>query len=245
MTDGTDPKHIAIIMDGNGRWARRRGAPRTDGHRAGVRATQTIVEDCARRGVEALTLFAFSSENWRRPESEVRVLMELFLRTLREEVGRLHDNGIRVRFIGDRAGLGRPLHREIERAEAKTAENTVLSVNIAANYGGRWDIAQAARRAAEEVAAGRLRAEDVTADTLGRYMSLSDLPEPDLFVRTGGEHRISNYLLWHLAYTELWFTDTLWPDFDGASLEEAIAFFRGRERRFGRTNEQLGRTLHA
>jgi undecaprenyl diphosphate synthase len=232
-------------MDGNGRWARRRFAPRTDGHRAGVRATQAIVERCARRGVEALTLFAFSSENWRRPESEVRVLMELFLRTLRDEIGRLHDNGIRVRFIGDRAGLGRSLHREIDRAESKTTGNDVLTVNIAANYGGRWDIAQAARWIATEVAAGRLRAEDVDADLLGRYVSLSDVPEPDLFIRTGGERRISNYLLWHLAYTELWFTDTLWPDFDASALDEAIDYFRGRQRRFGRTTEQIERQQHA
>ena len=245
MSDGSEPRHIAIIMDGNGRWARRRFAPRTDGHKAGVRATQAIVERCARRGVEALTLFAFSSENWRRPEAEVRVLMELFLRTLREEVGRLHDNGIRVRFIGDRAGLGRSLHREIERAEAKTADNDVLTVNIAANYGGRWDIAQAARRLAEEVAAGRLQPAEIDVDRLGQYVSLSDLPEPDLFIRTGGEHRVSNYLLWHLAYTELWFTDTLWPDFDAAALDEAIEYFRGRQRRFGRTTEQIERHQHA
>jgi undecaprenyl diphosphate synthase len=245
MTEGSEPAHIAIIMDGNGRWARRRFAPRTEGHKAGVRATQAIIEACARRGTSALTLFAFSSENWRRPESEVRILMELFLRTLREEIGRLHENGIRVRFIGDRAGLGRSLQTEIGRAEEKTAGNSHLTVNIAANYGGRQDIAQAARRVAEEVAAGRMRPEDVDAGVLGAYISLADQPEPDLFIRTGGERRISNYLLWHLAYTELWFTDTLWPDFDPAALEEAINCYRGRQRRFGRTTEQVERQRHA
>ncbi|WP_067561763.1 polyprenyl diphosphate synthase [Halofilum ochraceum] len=245
MTEGSEPDHIAIIMDGNGRWARRRFSPRTEGHKAGVRATQAIIEACARRGVTALTLFAFSSENWRRPESEVRILMELFLRTLRDEIGRLHENGIRVRFIGDRAGLGRSLQTEIGRAEEKTAANGNLTVNIAANYGGRQDIAQAARRVAEEVAAGRMRPEEVDARTLGAYVSLSDLPEPDLFIRTGGERRISNYLLWHLAYTELWFTDRLWPDFDSAALEEAIADYQGRQRRFGRTTEQVEHQRHA
>ncbi len=245
MSDGSEPRHIAIIMDGNGRWARRRFAPRTEGHKAGVRAAQAIVERCARRGVEALTLFAFSSENWRRPESEVRVLMELFLRTLRDEVGRLHANGVRVQFIGDRDGLGRSLRREIERAEVKTADNDALTLTIAVNYGGRWDIARAARRVSEEVAAGRLRPEEIDAGVLGRYVSLADMPEPDLFIRTGGEHRISNYLLWHLAYTELWFTDTLWPDFDATALDEAIDYFRGRQRRFGRTTEQAEHLPHA
>ena len=245
MTEGSEPAHIAIIMDGNGRWARRRFAPRTEGHKAGVRATQAIIETCARRGITALTLFAFSSENWRRPESEVRILIELFLRTLREEIGRLHENGIRVRFIGNRAGLGRSLQTEIGRAEEKTAGNANLTVNIAANYGGRHDIAEAARRVAEEVAAGRMRPDEVDAQSLGAYISLSDLPEPDLFIRTGGERRISNYLLWHLAYTELWFTDTLWPDFDSAALDEAISDYQGRQRRFGRTTEQVEHQRHA
>lgn len=245
MSETSGPRHIAAIMDGNGRWARRRRAPRTEGHKAGVQATQSVVEACAHHKVEALTLFAFSSENWRRPDVEVRVLMELFLRTLREQVGRLHENGVRLRFIGDRDGLGRTLHTEIDAAEAKTADNNALVVNIAANYGGRWDIAQAARRVAEAAVAGELRPEAVDAATLGRYISLADLPEPDLFIRTGGERRISNYLLWHLAYTEMWFTDTLWPDFDGVALKEAIDFYRGRQRRFGQTREQIEQWHHA
>jgi undecaprenyl diphosphate synthase len=245
MSEASVPRHIAIIMDGNGRWARGRWAARTEGHKAGVEATQAIVEACARRGVEALTLFAFSSDNWRRPETEVRVLMELFLRTLRNELGRLDDNGIRLRFIGDRAGLGSALHEEIERAEARTADNTTLEVAIAANYGGRGDIAQGARRIAEAVAAGRLAPQEVTEQTLGAQLALADLPEPDLFIRTGGERRISNYLLWQLAYTELWFTDTLWPDFDADALDRAIAGYQGRQRRYGRTTEQVDAPHHA
>jgi len=245
MTELQQPRHIAVIMDGNGRWARRRFAPRTEGHRAGVRAARTIIEACAERGIEALTLFAFSSENWQRPASEVGVLMDLFLRALRAEVGRLNDNGVCVRFIGDRSGFNRTLCEEMQRAEFATAANNVLNLNIAVGYGGRWDITQAARALAAEVETGRLGADRITTEDLAARLSLADLPEPDLFIRTGGERRISNYLLWQLAYTELWFTDVLWPDFDTASLDEAIAFFRGRQRRFGRTSEQLEQFDHA
>lgn len=245
MGAAEDPRHIAIIMDGNGRWAGQRSAPRTEGHKAGVRATRDIIEACARRGLEALTLFAFSSENWRRPESEVSVLLELFLRTLRAEVQRLGENDIRLRFIGDRSGFSDALRAEMERAEERTAGNTGMQLAVAANYGGRWDITQAARQLALDVAAGRIEPSAIDDTTLAARLSLAELPEPDLFIRTGGEHRISNYLLWQLAYTELWFTDTLWPDFDAAALDAAIADFRGRQRRYGHTGEQIERLGHA
>lgn len=245
MGPDDEPRHIAIIMDGNGRWAGRRSAPRTEGHQAGVRATRDIIEACARRGIEALTLFAFSSENWRRPESEVSVLLELFLRTLRAEIERLSDNGIRLRFIGDRSGFSDALRAEMERAEQRTADNSGMQLAVAANYGGRWDIAQAARQLALDAAAGRVDPSAIEDTMLAARLSLADVPEPDLFIRTGGEHRVSNYLLWQLAYTELWFTDTLWPDFDAAALDEAIADFRGRQRRYGHTGEQIERLGHA
>lgn len=245
MSESREPRHIAVIMDGNGRWARRRFTPRTEGHRAGVRAARGTIEACAERGIEALTLFAFSSENWKRPASEVGVLMDLFLRALRAEVGRLNENGVRLRFIGERTAFSETLQEEMLQAETATANNRTLNLNIAVGYGGRWDIAQAARALAREVEAGRLGADDVTPEAVASQLSLADLPEPDLFIRTGGEHRISNYLLWQLAYTELWFTDVLWPDFDAAALDEAIAFFRGRQRRFGRTAEQLESVDHA
>ena len=232
-------------MDGNGRWARKRSAHRTEGHKAGVRATQGVIEACGERGIEALTLFAFSSENWRRPETEVSVLMELFLRTLRSEVGSLHENNVRLRFIGDRERFGSALQREMERAEAISRDNDGLQLVIAANYGGRWDIAQAARRFAEDAVAGRVDPADIDAELFGTRLSLAGLPDPDLFIRTGGERRISNYLLWHLAYTELWFTDSLWPDFDAAALDAAIEYYRGRQRRFGRTSEQVEKRRHA
>jgi len=233
------PKHVAIVMDGNGRWARKRHRPRHAGHQAGVKATRLVVEECARRGIAALTLFAFSSENWRRPETEVGLLMELFVSTLQRETGRLHENRIRLRFIGDRAAFSDKLQQGIREAEQRTAPNTGLSLNIAANYGGRWDIACAARTIARRVEAGDLRAEDVTPQLLHSHVCLADLPEPDLFIRTGGEQRISNFLLWQLAYTELYFTECLWPDFGEAELTEALDTFAGRQRRFGRTGEQI------
>ncbi len=239
MNPGTEPRHVAIIMDGNGRWARRRSTHRTEGHKAGVRATREVIEAGARRGIEALTLFAFSSENWRRPESEVSLLLELFLRTLGSEVERLCENGIRLRFIGEREGFSRALRAEMERAEAETAANTGMELVVAANYGGRWDITQATRSLAADAAAGRIDPAAIDESAVARRLSLADLPEPDLFIRTGGERRISNYLLWQLAYTELWYTDTLWPDFGATDLDEALAFFRSRERRFGRTRDQI------
>lgn len=232
-------------MDGNGRWAGLRHAPRADGHRAGAKATREIVEACAERGIEALTLFAFSSENWRRPRTEVGMLLELFRHTLRTESRRLIDNNIRLRFIGDRRRFPRDLQREMERAETSTADASGLELSIAVNYGGRWDIAQAARSLAADVQAGLCQPDDIDEDAVGGRMMLAHLPEPDLFIRTGGERRISNYLLWQLAYTELWFSDRLWPDFDRPALDEAIAFYQGRQRRFGRTAEQVASLRHA
>ena len=233
------PAHVAIIMDGNGRWARRRGRPRAAGHQAGFRATRLIVECAARRGIGALTLFAFSSENWRRPETEVGLLMDLFLRALRSEVDKLDENGVRIRFIGERSAFDPKLRAQMAAAERRTEANDGLELAIAVNYGGRWDIVSAARAVAREVAAGSLSADDIDVDTFSRHVSLAGVSDPDLFIRTGGEQRISNYLLWHLAYTELFFTDVLWPDFDDAELARALEFYAGRQRRFGRTGEQL------
>jgi len=233
------PRHIAIIMDGNGRWAKQRHLPRTAGHHAGVGAVRRTVEYCARNGIAALTLFAFSSENWRRPQEEVSVLMGLFLSTLEKETQKLHQNNVRMRIVGDRSAFAPELQERMAAAERMTADNSGLNLSIAANYGGRWDITQAARRLAHEVAAGRLAADQVTEQQLESLLCLGDLPEPDLFIRTGGEQRISNFLLWQLAYTELYFTPVLWPDFDEQTLAEAIADYAGRQRRFGYTGDQV------
>jgi undecaprenyl diphosphate synthase len=226
-------------MDGNGRWASRRAMPRHVGHKAGVKAVRAIVEGSARRGVEALTLFAFSSENWQRPAEEIARLMELFVEAMDREVEALHGNGIRVRFIGDLATLKPELRELIARAEALTAANPNLTLYIALSYGGRWDIAQAARRLAERVQAGELEAAAVDELSLGRELALADAPEPDLFIRTGGEQRLSNFLLWNLAYTELYFCATLWPDFDDEELQRAFRHFASRQRRFGLTGDQV------
>lgn len=229
------PQHIAIIMDGNGRWAKRRLMPRVAGHRKGVEALRGVIRACAERDVSHLTVFAFSSENWRRPQEEVTLLMELFMRALENEVARLHENGIRFRVIGDLTGFSERIQTLIRDAEMLTRDNTRLAFTVAANYGGRWDIVQAMKKL---MAAG-VSADDVDEAALARQLSIADMPEPDLFIRTGGEQRISNFLLWQLAYTELYFTDALWPDFDPAALDEAIASYRIRERRFGRTSEQV------
>lgn len=239
LPQGALPRHVAIIMDGNGRWARKRMLPRHAGHREGVKAVRRIVEACKSKGVEALTLFAFSSENWRRPAKEVGLLMELFLHTLKKEVNRLDRNGVRLRFIGDRSAFGEKLRHLMAAAETQTETNTELTLCIAANYGGRWDITQAARHLAQQVAAGELAVEDLDEALIAAQLSLADLPEPDLFIRTGGEERISNFLLWQLAYTECYFTDTLWPDFDTKAFETALSSFAGRQRRFGRTGDQV------
>ena len=233
------PRHVAVIMDGNGRWASRRAMPRHVGHRAGVKAVRAVVEGCARRGVEALTLFAFSSENWGRPAEEVSRLMELFVEAMDREVEALHRNGIRVRFIGDLATLGTDLRELIARAEGLTAANPNLTLYIALSYGGRWDIAQAARRLAGRVQAGEIDLTAIDEQALGRELALADAPEPDLFIRTGGEQRLSNFLLWNLAYTELYFCGTLWPDFDDEELERAFRYFASRQRRFGLTDDQV------
>jgi undecaprenyl diphosphate synthase len=233
------PRHVAVIMDGNGRWAARRALPRHMGHRAGVRAVRATVEGCVRRGVEALTLFAFSSENWGRPVAEVERLMELFVEAMDREVDSLHSNGIRLRFIGDLAALRPNLRTRIADAEQHTADNRHMTLFVALSYGGRWDIAQAARRLAERVAQGTLAPDAIDEAMLGRELELSDAPDPDLFIRTGGERRISNFLLWQLAYTELYFCDVLWPDFDDEELDRALQHFAGRQRRFGLTAEQV------
>lgn len=223
-------------MDGNGRWAKHRFLPRVAGHRKGVEAVRSAVQGCAERGVEALTLFAFSSENWRRPAEEVSLLMQLFVSALQQEVERLHQNGIRFRVIGDLSRFDPQLLELIANAQQLTAGNQGLTLTVAANYGGRWDIMQAVNRLRAELGTG---GEPWTEARLQAHLALSDLPEPDLFIRTGGEQRVSNFLLWQLAYTELYFTDTLWPDFDAQALDLAIASYRQRERRFGRTSEQV------
>jgi len=233
------PRHIAIIMDGNGRWAKGRLMPRVAGHRAGVEAVRGMVQACSRRGVEVLTLFAFSSENWRRPREEVSLLMDLLLTALQREVRKLHENNVRLRIIGDHGKFSRKLSSRIREAEQLTLNNRGLMLVIAVNYGGRWDITQAVRKIACQVEGGQLASDEIDEELLCSHLSLADLPEPDLFIRTGGEQRISNFLLWQLAYTELYFTDILWPDFDAVALDAALGSFTRRQRRFGRTGEQV------
>jgi undecaprenyl diphosphate synthase len=230
------PRHVAIIMDGNGRWAKNRYLPRVAGHRRGVEAVRSTVRACAERGVEFLTLFAFSSENWRRPAEEVSVLRQLFRAALEQEVGKLHQNDIRLKVVGDIAPFGPDIGALAREGERLTAENKRLTLTVAANYGGRWDLMQAVNRL---TAGSPGKAGHYTEAELAPYLAMSYAPEPDLFIRTGGEQRISNFLLWQLAYTELYFTSLLWPDFDGDALDAAFAWYRERERRFGRTSEQL------
>ncbi len=233
------PAHIAIVMDGNGRWAEARGEPRTAGHRAGIEPVRATIRECARLGVGALTLFAFSSENWRRPETEVSTLMAIFMDALDREVEELHANQVQLRVIGNRQRLSVRLQQRIAEAEALTADNTGLKLQVAVSYGGRWDVLEAARRLAEQAASGALRPSEIDEERFARELQLADLPDPDLFIRTGGDHRISNFLLWNIAYAELFFTDTLWPDFGVAELAEAIEDFSQRERRFGLTGKQV------
>ena len=238
-TNGQTPRHVAIIMDGNGRWAAAHGRPRHAGHRAGVRAARAVVEGAIEAGVEVLTLFAFSSENWSRPTDEVNGLMRLFVEVLQRELDALHDNGIRLRFVGARDQLPTILQKRMADAEAKTAGNARLTLVVAVAYGGRWDVLQAMRRIAVKLEAGELQAGDIDESVVSRHLSLAGLPAPDLLVRTGGEYRVSNFLLWDLAYTEVYFCPTLWPAFDLAQLQAALEFFAQRQRRFGRTAEQL------
>ncbi len=242
---GAVPRHVAIIMDGNGRWAKERLLPRVAGHRRGVDAVRSTVRAAIERGVQYLTLFAFSSENWRRPADEVRILMDMFIRALEHEVAKLHQNGVRFRVVGDLARFDPRIRDLVVSGESLTGANTRLTLTIAANYGGRWDIAQAARA---YFAAHRQLLDGprpIEPEALEPYLAMAYAPEPDLFIRTGGEQRISNFLLWQLAYAELYFTDLLWPDFDAAALDAAIASYRARERRFGRTSEQVQVTQDA
>ena len=237
-TRAESPTHVAIIMDGNGRWARLRGLPRPAGHRASVKVVRKVVEECARRNVGYLTLFAFSSENWRRPPDEVGMLMSLFLDALEREVADLHRNGVRLRFMGDRKLLGAALAQRMVDAEALTARNTGLVLIVALAYGGRWDLTEACRSLAADVAAGVLAASEIEESHVAARLACAEIPDPDLLVRTGGEQRISNFMLWNLAYTELYFCDILWPEFTAAHLDAAFKFFAQRERRFGKTSAQ-------
>jgi undecaprenyl diphosphate synthase len=229
------PHHIAIVMDGNGRWAEARGEPRPVGHRAGIEPVRKVIRECAKLNIEALTLFAFSSENWRRPETEVAAIMALFMEALDREVAELHANRVRVRIIGNRQRLSVRLQQRIAEAEAFTAANDGLKLQVAVSYGGRWDVLEAAKRLAARAASGEIRASDIDEEKFSAELQLSDLPDPDLFIRTGGDHRVSNFLLWNIAYAELFFTDVLWPDFSETEFKLALEDFAGRERRFGLT----------
>lgn len=233
------PQHVAIIMDGNGRWAKQRHLPRMAGHREGLKTVRQIAKICGEKGIEVLTLFAFSRENWQRPAQEVRGLLGLFLSVLQNEVEKLHKNNVQLRIIGDFSGFNDELRASIVAAQQLTAQNNGLKLVIAADYGGRWDIVQAARKIGEQIEQGTLTAADITSELFSTQLSLADLPEPDLLIRTSGELRISNFLLWQLAYAELYFTDILWPDFNSQAFEQALTFYASRERRFGVTSEQI------
>jgi len=233
------PKHIAIILDGNGRWAKQRHQPRFMGHRAGVKSVEKIVKHCVEKQILVLSLFAFSSENWRRPGKEVSLLMELFALVLKQQVKHLDKNNVRLKIIGDISKFSSSLQNQITDAQNITKKNTGLILNIAANYGGQWDITRSVQELATKIQAGTLIPEQITADLIKAGLTTAELPDPDLFIRTGGEQRVSNFMLWQMAYTEFYFTNTLWPDFDGHSLDLAIESFTHRERRFGKTSEQL------
>jgi undecaprenyl diphosphate synthase len=238
------PRHVAIIMDGNGRWAKKRHLPRIAGHKAGIEAVREIVKACAEKKIEVLTLFAFSSENWRRPVEEVSYLMQLFVTALQNEGKKLHEQDIQLRVIGDCSRLDEKLRQQIATVEKLTEKNNGLKLLLAANYGGQWDITQAVQQLAVEIEQGTISSQAITTDLIQTKLSFTDLPDPDLFIRTSGEQRISNFILWQLAYTELYFTDVLWPDFTIDEFEKALAFFANRERRFGYTSEQLKAGSH-
>lgn len=238
------PQHIAIIMDGSGRWAQRRMLPRVTGHHRGVEATRAVVQRCADLQIQALTLFAFSSENWQRPATEVKALMSLLQNLLENEVHELHNNNVKLRVIGDMTRIDAALQQAIMNAQNLTANNTGLQLNIALNYGGRWDIVQAARAMCNAVLHGEQNLDDFTEENFAQYTSLNDLPAPDLLIRTSGEQRISNFLLWQLAYTEMYFCSILWPDFTAQDLDQAIEFYSQRQRRFGLVSEQLKKVEH-
>ena len=233
------PRHIAIIMDGNGRWAKSRGLPRVAGHRKGVETVKNMVPICGKRGIPYLTLFAFSSENWSRPRTEVKLLIELLYSTLENEMRRLHEHKVRLRVIGDLSRFPEKLQNKVAEADELTRNNKALNLTIAINYGGQWDLTQASQSLAELVAAGELSSESITPALIESHLCTNELPSPDLFIRTGGEKRISNFLLWQLAYTELYFTDVYWPDFTEQRVDEALRYFSSRQRRFGKTSEQI------
>ena len=233
------PQHIAVVMDGNGRWANKRFLPRVAGHKAGVNATRRIVENCATKNIEVLTIFAFSSENWNRPKAEVSSIMALFVSTISAEIKKLHKKNVCVKFIGDRSMFAEKLQISINESEQLTKHNTGLRLNIAANYGGRGDIVNACKSLVNEIQHNKIAIQDINEDLLASFISLNDVPAPDLFIRTGGEQRISNFLIWQLAYTELYFIDTLWPDFSDEDLVTALNWFAGRQRRFGKTGQQV------
>jgi undecaprenyl diphosphate synthase len=233
------PKHVAVVMDGNGRWASLQNMPRIAGHRAGTKALRSTILTSLDVGISVLTVFAFSSENWQRPKKEVSLLMDLFLTSLKNEVSKLHENGVQIRFIGDRSPFSANLREQMLNAERLTSENNRLTLVIAVNYGGRWDIVNAMQKLAVQIQTGELSVDDIDVNAISTKTSLNGLPEPDLFIRTGGEKRISNFLLWHLAYTELYFTDTLWPDFDRDCFYQALYSYANRQRRFGQTGEQV------
>ncbi len=241
MSDEIIPNHVAIIMDGNGRWAKQRKLPRTAGHREGVKATREVIKASGEAGVKYLTLFAFSSENWNRPKTEVSALMDLFMRSLESEVQSLAENGVRLKFLGQTDAFSKKLFQQIQKSEELTAENDKLFLNIAVNYGGKWDILNATKKIIEEVQAGKLSLPDINEKTLEGRLATQDIPAPDLFIRTGGEQRISNFLLWQLAYTELYFSEVLWPDFSVDELNNAFESYRLRQRRFGQTQEQIAK----
>ncbi|MCF7354310.1 isoprenyl transferase [Vibrio sp. CK2-1] len=233
------PQHIAVIMDGNGRWAKQRGKPRIYGHRMAVKSVRETISTASRLGIKAITLFAFSSENWKRPEEEVSVLMDLFMTVLTREVKKLHKNNLRLQIIGDKTRFSSALQKKIAAAEALTEANTGTVINVAANYGGKWDITEAVKQVAQQVSEGQLQPQDITEATISQHLSMADLPDVDLMIRTSGECRISNFMLWQMAYAELYFTDLFWPEFDEQAMLDAIAWFINRERRFGCTSEQL------
>ncbi|MFT5879517.1 MAG: undecaprenyl diphosphate synthase [Moritella sp.] len=243
LVNNSIPKHVAIIMDGNGRWAEQRGKLRVKGHHEGVKSVRRAVKSALSMGVQSLTLFAFSSENWRRPEAEVSMLMTLFMTVLTREVKKLHKNQICLKIIGDVSAFSPSIQKKIAESEALTGNNSKLKLNIAANYGGQWDIAQAALKAAKAACAGDITVDQIDEKMLGRYIAMADQPAVDLMIRTGGDHRISNFLLWQMAYAELYFSDILWPDFDESAFEDAIFNFVERERRFGGTGEQVRHIL--
>ena len=238
-SDITRPGHIAIIMDGNGRWAKQRGKPRVIGHRRGVETVREVIRCCSKYQIDYLTLFAFSSENWRRPEKEVSLLMELFISTLENEIHKMHENGVRLQVIGDVSKFSSRLQKAIKSAQALTQNNNKLVLSIAANYGGRWDIVNSVQQLVSDVQAGRVSPHEIDEVVFSKHLSTAQFPEPDLFIRTGGEYRISNFLLWQLAYTELYFTDVYWPDFDESQFKNALNAYASRQRRYGLTGEQV------